>query len=51
MIREIPLEESKHYPIYKYATKPYKRGIKEDTCLLLDNIETYYNKEDKMVYI
>ncbi len=51
MIREIPLEESKHYSIYKYATRPYKRGIKVDTCLLLDNIETYYNKEDKIVYI
>lgn len=51
MIKEIPLNKSQHYHQYKYDTKLYTRGIKADTCIKIDNLETYYNRKEEKLYI
>lgn len=51
MIREITLEQSKNFHYYKYNTRFYTHGIKADTCIIIDNLETYYNKKEEVIYV
>lgn len=50
MIKEIELKESKNYEKYKHNDCLYESGIKADTCILLENMEVYYDKENQIIY-
>lgn len=51
MIKEISLAESKHFKKYEYKTYLYERGIKADICIIVDGLETYYNRSEEIIYI
>ena len=51
LIKEVSLEESEHFNHYEYSTYLYEKGIKADTCIIVDGLETYCNKLEEVVYI
>ncbi len=51
MIQEIALNDTEYYSNYSYPCRYYERGIKADICLKVDDLETYYSKQNEEVYV
>ena len=51
MIEEISLEKSINYQNYRQNTGLYSKGIHADTCIIVDGLETYYNRKEEVIYV
>ncbi|MDO5825477.1 MAG: hypothetical protein Q4Q22_03780 [Methanosphaera sp.] len=51
MIDEISLKDSRNYQNYMQNTDLYNRGIHADTCIIVDSLETYYDRKNQIVYV